>query len=98
MGIRDRLRLLVRGDGRAAPSGPAQPTTATRLAAREITASATTLAPRPVAAVPPGARVVRTLDYGPGPVCADGADEELSAALAEAFAARGVASTWVVAS
>lgn len=44
-----------------------------------------------------GARLVTALDAAPGPVCAVGPDEELAAALAEAFAARGVSATWAVA-
>lgn len=87
MGLRDRLRHLVRGPA-PVPAAVSRQVGAPRPAGRE--------APAPLAQRVPGAREVETLDALPGPVHVVGADAELAAATAELFAARGEVASWSV--
>ncbi|MBM4390136.1 MAG: hypothetical protein FJ090_03360 [Deltaproteobacteria bacterium] len=87
MGLRDRLRHLVRG-----PS-PAPVTVSRQLSTAPPPPRPL---PAPLAHRVPGAREVERFDAAPGPVHVCAADPELAAAAAELFAARGELSSWSV--
>ncbi len=87
MGLRDRLRHLVRGPA-PVPAAVSRQVGAPRPGGRE--------APAPLARRVPEAREVDRFDSRPGPVHVVSADAELAAAAAELFAARGEVASWSV--
>ncbi len=88
MGLRDRLRHLVRG-----PSSPAPVAVSRQVGAAP---SARRAPPAPLAHRVPGAREAERFDGQAGPVHVVGDDAELAAAAAELFAARGELASWTV--